>query len=242
MFRGSGQGFIAGVLKILLPVFLILTALPVAPAHAGSADGITGDNEKSGLPDYVIEPGDVLYISVWDEDDLREDVTVRPDGKISFPLAGDVPAACLTFSMLREELTGRLRQYVRDPIISISLKKTGGKKVIVLGEVREPGVYSVTGKSTVLEAIALANGFTQHAVLSSVIVVRGGSENPEGMRLDLGHAIKKTDMSQNIVLQSEDMVYVPRRFIADVNYFIAQFLEPVYKSAWTLRLMQLIGQ
>ncbi|NOZ69759.1 MAG: polysaccharide export protein [Deferribacteres bacterium] len=167
---------------------------------------------------------------------------VRPDGKISFPLAGDVPAVCLTFEMLREELVERLKQYVRDPIISISLKKTGDKKVIVLGEVNEPGVYYVSGQRTVLEAIARANGFTQHAVLSSVILLRGGPEHPEGIRLDLNSAINKTDMTQNVALRSEDMVYVPRKFIADVNYFVTQFLEPIYKSAWTLRLMQVISQ
>ncbi|GBD96006.1 MAG TPA: hypothetical protein ENG83_15375 [Nitrospirae bacterium] len=224
---------------IVLPVFLLITTLFVTQTLAGDAEEAKAKTAtivkgESGFPDYTIDMGDVLYISVWEEADLRQEVIVRPDGKISFPLAGEVPAFCLTFDQLREELSKRLSEYIRYPIVSISLRKMGGKKVIVLGEVNEPGVYSVSGKRTVLESIALANGFTPHAVPSSVILVRGGLQTPEGMRLDLSRAINKTDMSQNITLQSEDMVYVPKKFIADVNYYVDQILSPIAKGVWTL--------
>ncbi len=245
--RKFGRGFIPKGVKIVLPIFLLITALLVTQAlvaeakEAGMDNFSNGngkpdvqDNGKSRLPDYTIEVGDVLYISVWEEDDLSQEVIVRPDGKISFPLANEVPAFCLTFTQLREELTRRLKDYIRDPIVSISLKKMAGKKIIVLGEVGQPGVYSVSGKRTVLEAIAMARGFTAHAVTSSVILIRGGTQTPKGMRLDLSRAIKKTDISQNVDLQSEDMVYVPKKFIADVNYFVDQILGPIAKTVWTL--------
>ncbi len=198
----------------------------------------TSAKERPEVQEYTIEEGDVLYISVWKEDDLSGEVVVRPDGKISFPLAGDVLASGLTFTQLKEKLTKRLKEYIKYPVISISLRKLGGKKVIVLGQVTRPGVYSVTGESTMLEAIALAGGFTPHAVSSSVILVRGGLQNPEGTRLDLSRAMKKTDVSQNVALQSEDIVYVPRKFIANVNYFLTQILDPISKGVWTIRIGQ----
>jgi polysaccharide export outer membrane protein len=196
-------------------------------------------NEPIGNPligqtfEYTINIGDTLLISVWKEDDLREDVIVRPDGKISFPLAGDVPIMGLTFPQVKNELTRRLAVYLKAPVVSVSLKKMGGRKIIVLGEVNEPGVYSVTGQRTVLEAIALANGFTEDAVASSVIRIRGGLQAPEGARLDISRAVKETDTTQNIALQSEDIIYVPKKFIADVNYFLRQILEPMASGVWT---------
>lgn len=236
--RGFGRGLPSNWAMIVLPIFLLITALLVTQtlandAQQAKADTATIDKGESEGLDYTIEVGDVLSISVWEEADLKQEVIVRPDGKISFPLAGDVPAFHLTFTQLREELSKRLSEYIRDPIVSISLRKMGGKKIIILGEVGRPGVYSVSGKRTVLEAIALANGFTPNAVPSSVILIKGGLQSPEGMRLNLSHAIKKTDMSQNIALQSEDIVYVPKKFIADVNYFVSQILGPIGATIWT---------
>ena len=241
--REPGLGFIPKGVKIVLPVFLLITALFVtqtlaSDARETEADIVTDGNEKSGVMDYAIDVGDVLYISVWQEDDLSQEVIVRPDGKISFPLAGDVPAFCLTFDQLREELSKRLKEYIRDPIVSISLRKMGGKKIIVLGEVGSPGVHAVRGRRTILEAIARAGGFTQHAVPSSVILIKGGLRRPEGIRLDLSSAIKKTDMTQNVALQSEDIVYVPKKFIADVNYFVNQILGPIAKTIWTWQAIE----
>ncbi len=177
--------------------------------------------------EYTIDVGDVLNISVWEEKNLNQEVIVRPDGRISFPLAGDVPAAGLTFTQLKEELIQKLKEYIKYPVVSITLKKLGGKKIIVLGEVGWPGVYSVTGKKTILEAVALAGGFTDDAVLSSVILVKGGLQHPQAKRVNLSRAIKRADMSQNVTLEPEDIVYVPKKFIANVNYALEQILGPL---------------
>jgi len=191
--------------------------------------------EKAGKPQeahdllytYTVGIGDVLNISVWQEEKLNQDVTVRPDGMLSFPLIGDVPAVGLTLTQLNEEFTNRLQEFIRYPQVTISVKRMGGQKVIVLGEVNWPGVYYVTGKKTVLEAVALANGFTYHAVPSSVILIRGKLQNPEGKRINLSKAITKNDFSENIMLQEEDIIYVPKKFIANVNYFVTNFVAPL---------------
>jgi len=183
--------------------------------------------------DYVIGVEDVLYISVWQNKDLDQEVIVRPDGMISFPLVGDVTAAGVTLSDLDEELTGRLEDYIKYPDVSISVRKLGGRKVIVLGEVGSPGVYGVTGKSTILEAVALAKGFSQNAVVSSVILIRGGFNKPKGTRINLNRAILKADMRYNVILQPEDIIYVPKKFIANVNYLVTQILGPVSQGVYT---------
>ena len=192
------------------------------------AQGVVQGQAGQAAPfQYTINVGDVLSVSVWQEDKLSQDVVVRPDGMISFPLAGDVPAAGLTIPQFDQEITKRLEEYIRYPEVSISIKKTGGRKIIVLGEVTWPSVYYVSGSRTVLEAIALANGFTKDAVLSSVILVRKENGKTKGRRLNLTRAIEKGDPTQNIALQEEDIIYVPKKFIANVNYFVTELITPL---------------
>jgi polysaccharide export outer membrane protein len=200
------------------------------------------EDQKLQKREYTIEERDVLHISVWREDDLREDVIVRPDGRISFPLAGDVQAVGLTFGELKLEITERLKVFIKEPEVSISLKKSAGRKIIILGEVSSAGVYSVTGRMTVLEAIALASGFTEDAVTNSVIHIRRGQQKPLGTRLDLSYALKHSDVSQNITLQSEDIIYVPKKFIADVNYFTRQIITPIAQGIWAIKGFQSLDE
>jgi polysaccharide export outer membrane protein len=185
------------------------------------------------LVEYVIGSGDVLYIFVWQNPDLNQEVIVRPDGMVSFPLVGDIPAVGLTITQFDQELTDRLKEYVKYPEVSISIKKLGGRKVIVLGQVKSPGVYSVTGARTILEAIGLAGGFTRDAVSSSVVLIRGGFQTPQAQRINLSKAIKIGDPNQNVALESEDIVFVPKKFIANLNYFLSQILDPISKGVYT---------
>ena len=181
--------------------------------------------------EYVIGDEDDLHILVWQNEDLNTDATVRPDGKISFPLIGELQATGLTIPELNQTIAEKLKEYIRTPIVSVSLKKIGGKKIVILGEVSSPGVYSLAGRKTIIEAIALAGGFNQNAVVSSVLLIRGGLESPKGMRLNLNRALTKADMSQNVVLQYEDIIFVPKKFIANVNYFMTQVLGPLVQGA-----------
>ncbi|MFH1776836.1 MAG: polysaccharide biosynthesis/export family protein [Candidatus Omnitrophota bacterium] len=209
------------------PLIIMLTVLEQSKASV-----IQNEQQIAGA-EYTINPGDVLYITVWQEDDLRQEVIVRPDGRISFPLAGEVPAQGLTFTQLKAELTRRFEEYLRYPEVSISLRKLGGRKVIVLGEVRRPGVYAVSGGSTILEAIGMAGGFTTHSVPSSTILISGGFQNPKGKRINLSRAIAAADKEQNIPLQPEDVIFIPKKFIANVNYVVDQILNPIKYGATT---------
>lgn len=188
--------------------------------------------------EYRIGDQDTLHITVWQNEDLTQDVTVRPDGKISFPLIGDVTAMGLTLTQLRDSMTKGLKEYIKDPLVSISVKRLGASKVIVLGQVVYPGVYGVSGRKTILEAIALAGGFTNDAVASSVILVRGGMEKPKGQRLDLNKPLGGKGSSDNLELESEDIVFVPKKFVSDVNYLINTVLGPMLQGAQNVETMR----
>ncbi|MFH1772368.1 MAG: polysaccharide biosynthesis/export family protein [Candidatus Omnitrophota bacterium] len=182
---------------------------------------------KSQSGGYVIGVGDIINISVWENPDLTRDVIVGPDGRISFPLIDEVEAEGFTLSELDKAVTERLREYIIYPDVSISLKRIEGNRVIVLGEVARPGIYSLKDTRTVLEAVALAGGFTDDAVLRSVIVVEGGIQNPQPKRINLSQAITKGKVIENVNLNSQDIVYVPKKFVADLNYFLTKILDPI---------------
>lgn len=199
---------------------------------------------QSGAPratrprtEYIVGVDDVLNITVWQNPDLDRDAIVRPDGMISLPLVGDVQAEGLTITALDQQITRLLSEYVRGPEVSISIKKLGGKKVIVLGEVKTPGVHSVAGANTVLEAIAAAGGFADTAVASSVILIRGGFENPQAQRLNLTKALRG-DPRLNVALQTEDIIFVPKKFISNVNFFLNQVLEPLSRGFYIAEQLQ----
>lgn len=197
----------------------------------------TYSHGATGL-EYTVGEGDVLYISVWQNDDMNQELIVRPDGKISFPLVGDVPAAGRTITAIDEDLTRRLKEFIKFPEVSISIRKLGGAKVIVLGQVGRSGVYAVSGNKTVLEAIALAGGFSPDAVGNSVILVRGGLKKPQAMRLNLKKALRGLDLSDNVPLQPEDIVFVPRTFVSDLATIAMQIIDPVSRGTFIVDFIQ----
>jgi polysaccharide export outer membrane protein len=202
------------------------------PPIEGKKEVAAPDSAKK---EYVIGRGDVLFINVWENEDLNGEVTVRPDGKISFLLIDEIQAEGRTIAQLDKDMTERLKEYIRFPDISISLQRIGGSKVIILGQIRNPGVYSLTESRSILEAIALAGGFTNDSSASSVIVIKGGLANPQAQRVNLTQALHVPQRKQNIVLESDDIVFVPKKFIADVNYFLSQVLNPIARGAWSAK-------
>jgi protein involved in polysaccharide export with SLBB domain len=198
----------------------------------GEVEEIGEEEEIALIPSvsvasYIIGEGDTLDIRVWENPDLDQQAIVRPDGMISFPLIDEIKAAGLTVPELDRVITEALKAYIRFPDVSISLKKMAAGKVIILGEVDYPGVYSIVGRTSLLEVIALAGGFTEHSIASSVVVVKEGFASPSAERFDLNKAIHRADSSQNVLVESGDIVFVPKKFIADVNYFLTTLLGPL---------------
>lgn len=174
---------------------------------------------ETGIPAeavYRIDVGDILSISVWRNEDLDKSVIVRPDGVISYPLVGDIPAVGLTLVELDDRLTEVLTEFIRNPVVSVAVERFGGIKVIALGEIHGQGILSLPGGGTVIDVIALAGGFTRDAVRKSTFLIRGGLKNPQVYRLNIPR-IFKGDLSQNVAIESNDIIYVPRTFIAHFN-------------------------
>lgn len=178
-------------------------------------------------PQYVVGAEDILSVFVWQNPDLSLDVTVRPDGRVSFPLIDDVEVEGLTIPQLDKLLTKKLRVFIKYPEVSISIRRLGGKRVIVLGEVNYPGVYQVTGTESVLEAIAMAQGFKTTSLASSLVVIKGMfTDNPRVIRASANLALKGLG-SQNIILESGDVVFVPKKPISDLNWLATEISGPL---------------
>lgn len=170
--------------------------------------------EKSSLivtRDYIIGPEDVLEITVWRNADLSKVVAVRPDGRISLPLIGDVTAVGKTPSQLTEEIAGKLKDFKENPSVAIVVKEVNSYAVFVLGEVTKPGKYSLKSKTTLLQGITIAGGFTPVAARNKLVVFRFG-ENGSGeekFKASYDDIVLRDGSKQNIELKPGDTVVVP---------------------------------
>lgn len=169
--------------------------------------------EKKILPigskQYIMGPEDVIEVLVWREDDLSKEVTIRPDGKVSLPLIGDIQAAGLTTENLKETITKRLKEFIDNPTVSVIVAQINSMRIFIQGEVMTPGVYQLRNYTTVLQAISLAGGFNEWAKRKEIIIIR----DVEGVRwripVDYEKIISGKDIDQNIILERGDTIIVP---------------------------------
>jgi polysaccharide export outer membrane protein len=165
--------------------------------------------ESAAAGSYKLQPGDVLVVSVWKETDLQSDVVIRPDGGISFALAGELQAAGLTVDELTKSLEGRIRKFVPDAVVTVTVKLSSGNRLYVVGKVNHPGEFPLIGPVDVMQALSLAGGATPFADTNGIRVLRreGGRQTSIRFRYrDIEHGRK---LDQNILLQSGDTVVVP---------------------------------
>ena len=170
--------------------------------------------EKSSLivtPDYIIGPEDVLEITVWKNADLSKQVQVRPDGRISLPLVGDVSAVGRTASQLTGDIATRLGSYMENPTVSIVVKEVNSYAIYVLGEVNKPGKYPLKSKTTLLQAITVAHGFTPVAARNKIVVFRFGKDGEALTKIKASYddIVLRDGSNQNIELKPGDQIVVP---------------------------------
>lgn len=158
---------------------------------------------------YQIGSEDVLDISVWKEVDLQHKVVVQPDGRISFPLAGEVQAAGRTLSDLQAEITQRLKKYIPDPVVTVLLDKIAGYKIYVIGQVKTSGQFTVGQYLDVIQALALAGGLTPYAEQNNIKIIRRENGAETIIPFKYTEVQKGEALSQNIILKSGDVVMVP---------------------------------
>jgi polysaccharide export outer membrane protein len=165
----------------------------------------TGVAAVAAEDDYKIGTDDVLHVIVWDNKDLEQTVIVRPDGKISFPLAGEIHVQDLTVPQLTEILTQRLSSAVKNPNVSVMVKEIRSFRVHFVGRIAKPGVYPIKAGTPLLQALTLAGGTSENADLPGAYVIRGDKTLP----IDLRKLIQEGDLSKNIKLEREDTIVVP---------------------------------
>ncbi len=159
---------------------------------------------------YKIGSGDTLEIVTWKEPDFtRGEVLVRIDGKISFPLLGDVQAAGRTPLEINKDIEAGLKDYVDNPIVTVTVKSSDSQKFYILGEVKKTGEYAIIKGLTVLQAFALAGGFTDWASKKEIILLRNEKGKNKVYSVNYKKIVKDKDFSQNIRIRADDTIIVP---------------------------------
>jgi polysaccharide biosynthesis/export protein len=154
---------------------------------------------------YKIGPEDVLYIRVWKEPEFTGSVQVRPDGKFTLPVIGDLPAAGLTPTELAAKVTEALKTQIREPEVMVSLQSVQSKRYYITGEVNRSGIFPLVVPVTVLEALTNAGGFREFAKPNKIKILRGSERIPFNYK----EVIKGKKMEQNIQVQNGDYIIVP---------------------------------
>lgn len=157
---------------------------------------------------YKLAPEDVLIVSVWKEDGLTQEVLVRPDGGMSFPLVGYVQAEGRTPEEVQVEIKEKLKKYIPEPVVTVSVKSVVGNKIFVIGKVARPGVFAVGRHIDVLQALTLAGGLTPFAAQNKIKIIRRENGKLRVFKFRYAEVAAGKQLSQNILLKGGDTVIV----------------------------------
>jgi polysaccharide biosynthesis/export protein len=179
--------------------------------HARPRDATVAAPVPSPLVDdrYGIQPGDLLAISVWHEPDLTREVRVSPDGRVTYPLIGELNVEGLTAGALRTQIEAGLARYVTAPAVDVSIKEVVGNRVYVMGKVNRPGMYPFTKNLDVVQALSLAGGTAKFAEIDKIKILRRVEGQQQAFKFRYSDVERGRDLEQNIVLKSGDVIVVP---------------------------------
>ena len=158
---------------------------------------------------YGLQPGDVIRVNVWREDGLDQGVLVRPDGGISFPLAGDLSAEGKTIEEVTQAIARELSEYIPNPVVTVSLEQNEGNRIYVTGRVKQPGVFLINRPVDIMQAIAMAGGLTPFADMDDIKVLRREKGVQRAIPFDYKAVRKGEALEQNILLRAGDTIVVP---------------------------------
>lgn len=193
--------------------------------------------------DYIMTPGDQLQIYVLGHPDISSTranndsaYTVRPDGKLNFPLVGEIDVNGLTVFEFTNLLTKELSEYIINPMITVNVAKLGTTRVFVLGEVKNQGMHELTKSHRVLDALGAAGGFTEKSAKKSIFLVRNRGTSEENVqKLNILNYMKKGDMSQNLVLQEGDCLFLTSNHkitLLDIMLFVNRATDSWYDAKY----------
>jgi polysaccharide export outer membrane protein len=180
-------------------------------ASVGCGGGLRAyDYAAERLTGYRVGPSDRIKVEVWRHDELMQEVAVRPDGAISMPLIGDVPAAGRTTEQITADVAQRLTRFFQDkPTVTVSVTEVKSYRIYVVGEVTRGGEFSPTREINVMQALALSGGFTRYADFDRIVIIRKDERGERRIPFNISAVIEKGELHQNLTLQSGDTLYVP---------------------------------
>ncbi|HEX9699857.1 MAG TPA: polysaccharide biosynthesis/export family protein [Acidobacteriota bacterium] len=204
--RGNGR-------LAVIVAFTLVAGLAMSGPQQGTDTTPATDNGNrppvgTDVAAYRLGPEDLIEVFVWNEEDLTKEVSVRPDGRISLPLVNEVMASGRTAEEIQQEITARLRDYLEDPVVSVLVMEINSAKISVLGEVRDANRFLLRQRTTVLDAIAMAGGFTEYANRGDVVVVRQNGLTTSWIRVNVNDLVRGGNSAQLLVLQANDTVFV----------------------------------
>jgi polysaccharide export outer membrane protein len=187
-------------------------ATPPPAVPAASVPAAPAIKPAPGVPlpdDYVIGADDVLQVLFWRDKDMSSEVAVRPDGKITLPLLNEVQAAGLTPDQLRDRITAEASKLVEEPNVSVIVKTINSRRVYISGQVNKPGVYPLSGPTTVMQLIAMAGGLQEFADSKKIMIMRVENGNTVAFKFNYKDILKGKNLKQNILLKIGDTIIVP---------------------------------
>jgi polysaccharide export outer membrane protein len=172
-------------------------------AFIGNANAEQGKNVST----YKIQVSDILEINVWKEEDLTQEVQVRRDGMISLPLVDEMQAAGLTTIQLKQNISQRLSKFIENPVVTVIVKEQGSSFYII-GEIDQIGEYPLTKNISLVQALALAGGFTEWADKNELLLIRRVEGQDKRYILSYDNIVTGKKTSDNVLLQPDDTIVV----------------------------------
>ena len=186
--------------QIVIFLFIFFVAMPAWGAEPSA---------KAIIEGYAIGTGDVLEVSVWKNEALTRRLTVLPDGRVSFPLIGDIDIAGRTAAQVRTELEKRLARFIKDPILSVLVQQVNSLHIYVIGKVNRPGRLTLNTDINVMQALSMAGGLNTYAKRNEIKIFREGEQDTATFNFKYDDVSEGKKMEQNIRLMRGDVVVVP---------------------------------
>ncbi len=191
--------------RLILVICLSLAISPFFSVILASAD----TEAQTGERRYRIGPSDVINIFVWKEPDLTQDLNVMPDGRITFPLIGEVLAEGKTVTELKEMITVKLKEFITEPEVTVIVKQSRSQTIYLIGKVKNPGPIVLLSEMTVLQVLSTAGGFAEWADEKNILIIRREGQKETRLPFNYKDFISGKNPGQNILLKPGDTIMVP---------------------------------
>ena len=220
---------------ILTMVLVLMPQTGILAAAAGAAQ----PDANNSIGAYILHPGDMLSINVFGYPELSfpnpghmEGLTIRPDGKLTYPFLGEITAKGMSVKDFAKLLSDQLGEIYVNPVLSVNIMRFGTERIYVLGEVNQPGAYELDKSRNLLDAIGAARGWTKDAAKTKVFIIRKDQNGKPPLKVNLMALLKEGDTSKNYPLQQGDVVYLTENHRIDFAKDIVPLINAAYMITW----------